>query len=139
MIDVSEGSDPLNPSALSPTDLAALRATYGADGPHAATQQPQIAFLGLGGGQPATQPVIRNGEPVGADGYTPSEREYMRGAGVDPNAKATAPAPMPVSQPVPGAGTNIPAGLATRKRQMQEDLDAISRGEDLTPKKKKGN
>lgn len=89
-------------------------------------QKIQQHLAGLFGNSQPNQPApkMRDGQPVGPDGYTDSEREYMRGAGVDPSQKPAAPATVAPAQP------QAPAGLGTRKRQQQEDLERIQRGQD---------
>ncbi len=63
----------------------------------------QTAFLGMGGAEKSSGPKMRDGQPVGPDGYTQAEREYMKGAGVDPSQKqpAAPPAGSPATQPPP--------------------------------------
>lgn len=99
--------------------------------------QGQTAFLGMGQ-KPAEAPKMRDGQPVGPDGYTQAEREYMAGPKSytkPPGSDGGAAAPTPPPAPAPPAG---PPGIGTRKRQQQQDLEDIQKGKDLKPRSSLG-
>jgi hypothetical protein len=77
--------------------------------------QKRTAFLGMGQ-KPAPAPQVRDGQPVGPDGYTAAEREYMKGAGVDPSK------PQPKGSPGDGGNTPAPAAKPGSK---QLDIDRM--------------